>query len=170
MYITRFLLFFETEKKLSLYLKKKKIILEFIENTFCVLVLIPLKQRAHSLSPARDLLFLDFISACDPNKHYFIFFLTLCAASVLLLGVLVVSEQITEAYSESFHIMNLICVLFRNRSYTKTVDNSAAEIVAIEKHGLTPPILLSVYFTFFRLFGINYDDCIIEQFQSYFEF
>lgn len=116
---------------------KQEIIVAFEEEPLCICVITPIMQRAHTLPSAKEHLFIDSTSSCDPGHHSLTFLLTACSAGSIPLGLLITKGQTTAAYSKGFSLFQKCAAKFAfgNQGYPTTIltDNSAAEIAAIKE-------------------------------------
>ena len=103
----------------------------FLANPFCVGIFTPIMKRAHNLPNAKEIVFCDTTSSCDPQHHSVTFLLTTCPVGAAPLGVLITQGQSTEVYTAAFRLVkNNISNALANRGYPTTfiTDNSKAEI------------------------------------------
>lgn len=92
-------------------------------------------SRAHDLPVAKDIVFVDSTSSCDPENHCITFLLTPCAAGAAPLGVLITKGQSEESYKAGFLLIkNNVQNAFGGKGFPTIflTDNSDAEINALK--------------------------------------
>jgi len=75
-------------QKIDVY-KERNVIVKFKEDSFALVIITPLMQRAHSLKSSSNIEFVDSTSACDADNYSITFMLTPCAADAIPLAIII---------------------------------------------------------------------------------
>jgi hypothetical protein len=78
---------------------KEGIIMRFSLNLLQIVIMTPLMRRAHNLSSAKHICFIDSTSSCDKENHTVTLLLTSSAAGAVPLGVAISNGSSQEEYT-----------------------------------------------------------------------
>lgn len=81
------------------------IIFRMNKDPFAILIVTPLMQRAHKLSSAADICFVDSTASCDAENHSITFMLTSSCVGALPLAILITSDQTQVSYVAGFTLL-----------------------------------------------------------------
>lgn len=106
----------------------------FKENPFAVIIVTPIMKRAHQMKEAKEIIFVDSPSACDPLNHSITFDMCPSVAAAVPLAIILTQGQTYESYCEGFKLINeAVPESFYGQKYPNLflTDQSSAEINAI---------------------------------------
>lgn len=92
-------------------------------------------KRANESPSSSNLIFVDSTSSCDSENHSITFFLTLCAAGAIPIGIVITKGQTEQAYNSGFTLLKGLLENPLNRNEGGTIfmtDNSSSLINAIQ--------------------------------------
>lgn len=113
---------------------KKVATVLFRENPFGIIIITPIMKRAHQLNFAKEIIFVDSTSACDPLNHAITFIMCPSAAGAIPLAIIVTKGQTYESYCQGFSLLKeAVPESFCGQGFPNIfiTDQSAAEINAI---------------------------------------
>ncbi|KAG8172667.1 hypothetical protein JTE90_005373 [Oedothorax gibbosus] len=98
------------KKKIAIY-EEASISVTFEENPFAVCIITPLMKRANESPSSANLVFVDSTSTCDGENHTITFFLTLCHAGAVPIGIVITKGQTEQAYISGFTLLKGLLAL-----------------------------------------------------------
>ena len=107
------------------------------ESPWAVVVVTDVMLRAHSLSTADELVFIDSTSSCDAMLSTVTTVLTASQAGALPLAILLHEGQSTEAYKSAFGLLQLhYPQCFNGRAVCHTSTYICALLIFCERHDI----------------------------------
>jgi len=77
-----------------------------LREPFIVAILTPIMQRAHTLSSAADIAFVDSTASCDADNHVITFVMVTSPYGAVPAGVVITASQTQQDYTAGFTELN----------------------------------------------------------------
>jgi len=111
-----------------------------LREPFIVAILTPIMQRAHTLSSAADIAFVDSTASCDADNHVITFVMVTSPYGAVPAGVVITASQTQQDYTAGFTELNNLLERkgFGGQGYPNVIitDDSTAERAAL--HAVWP--------------------------------